>query len=117
MRLLSQQKLAGRNFASLELTAGQVGGYLQQELASHELVAVLGSDSSERVVLEQRLELSAGSKSLTNHSRNRAGFVVSHRLALVPAMFYSTAYLTTATELLSLPLESLRLGFEELLQL
>lgn len=90
MRLLSQQKLAGRqNFAALELTAGQVGGYSQQELASHELVAVLGSDSSERVVLEQRLqlELSAGSKSLKNHSRNRAGFVVSHRLALVPAMF------------------------------
>ena len=120
MRLLSQLKLAGRQiFASLELTASQVVDYSQQVLASHEQVAVvdLDADSSERVGLEQRLhlELSAGSKSLISHSRKRAGFVVAHGLALVPAVFLSTAYLTTATELLSLPLESLRLGLEELL--
>lgn len=60
MRLLSQLKLAGRQiFAPLELTAGQAGDDSQQGSACHELVAVvnLHADSSERVVLEQRLQL------------------------------------------------------------
>lgn len=55
MRQLSQPMLAEHQaFASLELTAGQAGGCLQQGLASHEEVAVVepDADSSERAVLE-----------------------------------------------------------------
>lgn len=122
MRLLSQPKLAGRQiFASLELTAGRGGEVSPQRLACDEHVAVVewDADSSERVVLVQKLQLqlSARSKSLMSHSRKRADFVVMHGVTVAPALFLNTAYLTTATELLSLPLECLWLGFEELFQL
>ena len=89
MRLLSQPKLAGRQILdSLELTAGQGGGYSPQGSASHEQVAVVewDADSSERVVLVQslQLQLSVWSKSL---SRKRAGFVMTHGVPVVPASF------------------------------
>lgn len=40
-----------------------------------------------------------------------------HGVASLPVVFLTTAYLTTATELLSLPFEGLRLGLKQLLQL
>lgn len=40
-----------------------------------------------------------------------------HGVTSLPLVFLTPAYLTTATELLPLPFEGLRLGLEQLLQL